>query len=167
MLRSSKCLRISLGVLLVAVVVCAPVAFGQSASNISYTLHVPITNQQYFNQCTSPALPNGEAVTMNGEMLYDYHFSMDGDGMHLHWSSTTNLTGVGSISGAKYVGKDNQQYNLRTEDFAQDWTTSEKTKLIAQGPTPNMMLTQRLHFKTDKNGNATVSKDGEPVIKCR
>jgi hypothetical protein len=47
-----------------------------------------------------------------------------------------------------------------------DFRTNDKFKLIAQGPTPDMTMTQQLHIKVDANNNVTVQKDGNPVIKC-
>ena len=72
------------------------------------------------------------------------------------------------------MGKDQQNYDLKLDPDGtflpvptSDFKTSDKFKLIAQGPTPDMIMTQKLHIKVDANNNVTVEKDGPAVIKCK
>jgi hypothetical protein len=83
-----------------------------------------------------------------------------------------NVTGTDS-NGIKYVGKDQQNYDLKLDPDGtfppvptSDFRTNDRFKLIAQGPTPDMTMTQKLHIKVDANGSKTVDQEGPPVIKC-
>jgi hypothetical protein len=144
-----------------------------SNSNVNYTLHQPIT-QTLYNTCTATtANPLGTQVTLGGELFFEYHCETKANGdLHEHWTSHYNLTGVDS-NGIKYVGKDQQSYDVKLDPDGtfppvptSDFRTSDKFKLIAQGPTPDMTMTQKLHIKVDANNNVTVDKEGPPVIKC-
>jgi len=140
-----------------------------SNSTVNYTLHQPIT-QVLTNVCTSPAT----TVTLGGEFFYEFHCESKANGdLHEHWTSHYNLTGTDS-NGIKYVGKDQQHYELKLDPDGtfppvptSDFRTSDKFKLIAQGPTPDVTMTQKLHIKVDANNNVTVDKEGSPVIKCK
>jgi hypothetical protein len=139
-----------------------------SNSTQNFTLHQPIS-QTLTNSCVSPAA----MVTLGGEFFFEFHCETKANGdFHEHWTSHYNLTGV-DTNGIKYVGKDQQNYDLKMDPDGtfppvptSDFRTSDKFKLIAQGPTPDMTMTQNLHIKVDANNNVTVQKDGNPVIKC-
>jgi hypothetical protein len=148
-------------------------SFGCSApgskSTVNYTLHNPIS-QPVTNTCTSPPT----TVTLGGEYFYEYHCETKANGdLHEHWTSHYNVTGTDS-NGVKYVGKDTQTSDIKLDPDGtfppvptSDFRTSDKFKLIAQGPTPDMIMTQKLHIKVDANNNVTVEKDGDPVVKCK
>jgi hypothetical protein len=141
----------------------------ESKTNVNYTLHQPIT-QPVTNQCTSPAA----TFDLGGEYFYEFHCETKANGdLHVHWTSHYNLTGTDS-NGIKYVGKDQQNYDLKLDPDGtfpavptSDFRTSDKFKLKAQGPTPDMTMTQKLHIKVDANNKVTVEKDGDPVVKCK
>ena len=125
-----------------------------------YTLDQPVTNQPYLNQC------NGETVMMNGTMHFEYFFSTDADGdkTDYHVTSMTQLTGVGQTTGATYVAKNSNSYHTVTkESSASDFTSTEKTRLVAQGPTPDMILRQRVHVVVDGKGNIHADTDTQTV----
>ena len=162
--------------LAVMVVLAAGAAYAQSCgapgsnSNVNYTLHQPIS-QVLTNVCTNPAT----TVTLGGEYFHEYHCETKANGdLHEHWTTHYNLTGIDS-NGIKYVGKDQQSSELKLDpDCAgvlcaptSDFRTADKFKLIAQGPTPDMTMTQKLHIKVDANNNVTVDKEGPPVTKCK
>ena len=72
------------------------------------------------------------------------------------------------------MGKDEQHYDIKLDPDGtfppvptSDTRTSDKFKLKAQGPTPDLTMTWSLHVKIDANNNITVQKDGQPVIKCK
>ncbi len=140
-----------------------------SNSTVNYTLHQPIT-QALTNVCTNPAT----TVTLGGEFFFEFHCESKANGdLHEHWTSHYNLTGTDS-NGIKYVGKDQQHYELKLDPDGtfppvptSDIRTSDRFKLIAQGPTPDMTMTQRLHIRVDANNSVTVDKEGAPVIKCK
>ena len=139
-----------------------------SNSTVNYTLHQPIS-QTLTNVCTNPAT----TVTLGGEFFFEYHCETKANGdLHEHWTSHYNLTGTDS-NGIKYVGKDQQSYDTKLDPDGtfppvptSDLKTSDKFKLIAQGPTPDMTITQQLHIKVDANNNVKVDQVGVPTIKC-
>ena len=178
-----KCLIFSLSLAIIAVLAALP-ASAQScsssttASRVTYNLHQPIT-QQLYDVCTQrPGYdpvnnpdPNSQ-LTLSGEFFYEWSCVTKPNGdYHLQWTSHYNVTGT--KAGVKYVGKDTQTYNLKMDPDGtfppvptSDFRTTDKFKLIAQGPTPDMIMTQKLHIKVDANNNVTVDKEGPPVIKC-
>ena len=172
-----KRLTLGLGLAMMALVAAVPAwaqnpGFGcaapDSKSNVNYTLHQPIS-QTLTNTCTIPAT----TVTLGGEFFFEFHCETKANGdFHEHWTSHYNLTGTDS-NGIKYVGKDQQNYDLKMDPDGtfppvptSDFRTSDKFKLIAQGPTPDMTMTQKLHVKVDANNNVTVQQDGNLVPKC-
>jgi len=140
-----------------------------SKSTVNYNLHSPIS-QPVTNSCTSPAT----TVNLGGEFFFEFHCETKANGdLHEHWTAHYNLTGT-DTNGVKYVGKDTQTSDIKMDPDGTvppvptaDFRTSDKFKLIAQGPAPDMIMTQKLHTKVDANNNVTVVKDGEPVVKCK
>jgi hypothetical protein len=172
-----KSLIFGSGLAVIAVLLAVPASaqnpgFGCAApgsnSNVNFTFHQPVS-QALINTCTTPATP----VTLGGEFFFEFHCETKANGdFHQHWTSHYNVTGTDS-NGVKYVGKDTQKYDLKMDPDGSfppvptsDFRTNDKFKLIAQGPTPDMTMTQSLHIKVDANNNTTVQKDGNPVIKC-
>jgi hypothetical protein len=99
-------------------------------------------------------------------MHYEYFSSTeaDGDHTHFHITSNTQLSGVGQTTGAKYVGKNSTNYQTVTkESSASDFTSTEKTRLVAQGPTPDMMLRQNVHVVIDSKGNIHANTDTQRI----
>ena len=174
-----KHLIFGLGLAIISALVAVPASaqnpgnFGCAApgsnSNVNFTFHQPIS-QTLGNMCTSPAT----TVTLGGEFFFEFHCETKANGdFHEHWTSHYNVTGTDS-NGVKYVGKDQQSYDLKLDPDGtfppvptSDFRTSDKFKLKAQGPTPDMTMTQKLHIKVDANNNVTVEKDGDPVVKCK
>jgi len=168
-----KHLTLGLGLVIIAVLVAVP-ASAQSCgapgsnSTVNYTLHQPIS-ETLTNACTSPAT----TVTLGGEFFYEFHCETKANGdLHEHITSHYNLTGIDS-NGIKYVGKDQQNYDVKLDPDGtfppvptSDIQTNDKFKLIAQGPTPDMTMTQKSHIKVDANGHITVDQMGSPVNKC-
>jgi hypothetical protein len=181
-LNHSKGLIILMGLFLLTLLVVAP-AYAQSSfgcgavnsqTNVNYTLHQPVSETVY-NSCTATtANPSGTAVTLGGEYFFEFHCETKANGdLHEHWTSHYTLTGQ-DTNGVTYVGKDEQHYDLKLDPDGtfpsvptSDFRTSDKFKLKAQGPPPDLTMTQKLHIKVDANNNVTVQKDGQPVIKCK
>jgi hypothetical protein len=131
-------------------------------SVVKYTMDSLVTNQTILNEC------NGENVLMNGSMHFEYFFLTDSDGdfTNYHISSATHLKGIGQTTGAKYVANDSTSQTDRTRDLASNQTMTLKSRLVAQGPTPDMLLRQLLHVVVDKQGHikADVVKNN---VTCR
>lgn len=121
---------------------------GAQTSTVRYSLDQPVSNQPYLNEC------NGEPVIMNGMMHYEYFFSTSPDHTDYHLVSTTKLSGVGQVTGAQYMGNNQTNYHTVTKgSAASDFSSAERTRLVAQGPTPDMFLTQTMHVVIDAKGN--------------
>src|ERR1700687_1065891 len=179
----SKRLTFSLGLAIIAVLAALP-ASAQScsssttASTVTYNLHKPIT-QTLYDVCTQRSGYDGVTtfdqnsyVTLGGELFYEWSCQIHPNGdYHLQWTSHYNLTGT--ENGIKYIGKDTQHYDLKMEPDGtfplvptSDVRTSDKFKLIAQGPTPDMTMTQQTHIRGDANNNVKTDQVGGPTIKC-
>jgi len=98
---------------------------------------------------------DGENVLMNGTMHWEYFFLTDADGDFTvyHINSTMRLNGIGQTTGAKYVAHDSTSQTDGTRDLASNQTMTLKSRLVARGPTPDMLLRQLLHVLVDKQGN--------------
>lgn len=139
-------------------------AQAQVVSNINYQQHYPIT-QTILDVC------NNVSVDLSGEYFMEYHFEQMANGdTHLHWTSHYNL--VGSEGGIKYIGKDQQNYNLKSDpdgfppQATSDFHTSDKFKLIAQGKAPDMTIQSFLHIKVNASGQTVLDQEKSPVVKC-
>jgi hypothetical protein len=143
MLHRTKHVRLALTFMFLAMVICAPAAFGQAV-----TQDTPIPNQLITNEC------NGEPVLLNGTLHSEMSFSTNPNGMtHYSLNSTAHMTGVGQITGVNYVANDTTHMETNTRGFAQEQSVNTKIKLISQGPqTPNMMDHATLHVVIDSNG---------------
>ena len=118
-----------------AMVMCAPGAFGQAV-----TQDAPITNQVTINTC------NGDTVTLNGTLHSEMMFSTNPNGMtHFSLNASSHLTGVGTPSGASYVENDTTHLETNARGTSQEQSINTKLKLISQGPQPNMMDHATLH----------------------
>lgn len=179
----SKRLMFSLGLAIIAVLAALP-ATAQSCSSsttkstVTYNLHQPIT-QTLYDVCTQGPGYDGVTtfnlnsyVTLGGEFFYEWSCQSQPNGdYHLQVISHYNLTGT--KNGVKYIGKDTQTYNLKMDPDGSfppvptsDLTTSDTFRLIAQGPTPDEIMTQRTHIRVNAQGVITVTQQGSPVIKC-
>ena len=174
----AKLLTVLFGLAL-TVLLSADAAYSQSCgaagsnSNVNYTLHQPFS-QTVNNACTATtANPSGTQVTLGGELFFEFHCETKANGdLHEHWTSHYNLTGT-DANGIKYVGKDQQSSELKMDPDGtfppvptSDFVTSDKFKLIAQGPAPDMTMTSKLHIRVDANNNVKVDQVSGPTIKC-
>jgi hypothetical protein len=136
-------------IMLLALMVFAPVAFGQSTPT-TYQIDVPITNQVTTNQCSSA----GEPVSLNGNMHADMTFTTDSSGVN-HFSITVsnNLNGSGQNSGLSYTAQDSNSYTINTGGAAGDITVEFRSDLTPVGGGASMTLIQNLHLNADTTGN--------------
>jgi len=181
-LNHSTRLAILPGLFLLTLLVVAP-AYAQSTfgcgavgsnSNVNYNLHQPVSETLNNSCAATTANPSGPLVTLGGEYFYEFHCETRANGdLHEHWTSHYNLTGQ-DANGIKYVGKDEQHYDYKLDPDGTfppvptaDFRTSDKFKLKAQGPTPDLTITQKLHVRVDASNNATIDREGQPVTKCK
>jgi len=140
-----------------------------SNSNVNFTFHQPIS-EVLTNACANPPA----TVALGGEIFFEYHCETKANGdFHEHLTSHYNVTGVDQTNGIKYVGKDQQSSDIKMDPDGTfppvptaDFRTYDKFKLIAQGPTPDMTLTQKFHMTVDANNVITVTQEGSPIPKC-
>ena len=137
-------------------------------ANTSYQLHQPITQT-----IVDPCVPGNPTITLSGEYFYEYHFQQQPNGdTHLHWTSHYNLKGT--EAGINYVSTDQQTYDLKMDPDGtfppvptSDFHTTDKFKLIAQGPYPKETIQSFQHIKVNAQNVITVNQDKDPVVKCQ
>jgi hypothetical protein len=130
-----------------ALVMCAPAAFGQATT----------TDTSFANQPAPAAGCNGDAILMTGTLHTVSSFSANPNGfIHSTFNSTLNATGIGSPSGAKYVISDTAHMEVNSKTMAQEQFMGTKMKMIAQGPYPNLTYRSTVHLVVDANGNVRV-----------
>ena len=143
------------------------VAQAQTA-NTSYQIHQPISQT-----ITDVCMPGTPTITLSGELFSEYHFEQQSNGdTHLHWTSHYNIKGT--EAGINYVSTDQQTYDLKMDPDGSfppvptsDFHTSDKFKLIAQGPYPKETIQSFLHIKVNAQNVVTVDQEKDPVVKCQ
>src|SRR2546425_4798018 len=142
-----KHVTLTLTFVVLAIIMCAPAAFGQATTQDLQFSNSPVTND-----C------NGETILMSGTLHSEMSFSTNSNGMtHTNYNFTIHMTGIGETSGVNYVANDSSHQEVNTRGIAQEQSFGTKTKLISQGPqTPNMTDRMTLHVVIDQNNNAKV-----------
>ncbi len=142
---------------LLAIVVCAPVAFGETI-----VTDTELTDQIITNEC------NGEPVLLNGTLHQEMSFSINPNGnTHSSFNASIHMTGYGQVTGVYYVAKESVHNETDTRGIAQEQFFGTKIKLVSQGPqSPNMMDHATLHVVIDKNNNVKVDIS-KHQIKCK
>ena len=136
-------------VLLVALVISTPIAFGQSTP-VTYKIDVPVSSQVTSNQCSSA----GEPVSLNGNMHAEMTFTTDSSGTtSFSITVSNNLNGTGQKSGLAYSAQDSNSYTINTGDVAGDITVEFRSDLTPVGGGASMTLIQTLHLSADTTGN--------------
>jgi hypothetical protein len=159
MTRTHMMIRSAFSLLPILVLSAGITAVAQT-STVHYSYDQPVSNQAYTNDC------NGEMVMMNGTMHFEYFYSTDADSDHTdyHITSSTKLTGVGVTTGAQYMGNNSTNYHTVTHGaVASDFSSTEKTRLVAQGSTPDMTLRQTVHVVVDPHGNIHADTSNQKI----
>jgi hypothetical protein len=145
----------------------AGLAAQAQTSVTSYQVHQAIS-QTLIDMC----VPGNPAITLSGEYFFEYFFQQQPNGdTHLHWTSHYNINGV--ENGVKYIGTDQQTYDLKADPDGfppqptSDFHTTDKFKLIAQGPYPKEVIQSFLHVRVNASNVVTVNQDQGPVVKCQ
>jgi hypothetical protein len=145
---------------LATLMLTAGITAAAQTSTVRYSYDQPVTNQAYTNDC------NGELVMMNGTMHFEYFYSIDADSDHTdyHLTSSTKLTGIGATTGAQYTGTNSTNYHTVTKGTtASDFSSAEKTRLVAQGPTADMFIRQTVHVVVDPHGNIHADTSNQKI----
>ena len=159
-------LKIWSAVALTAMLTCTPLAVAGNNDPMTITRFVTDNDVAPFdmtNDC------NGEVVTLSGT----YHFELtmgsdaDGDRTLYDFDSTQRLTGFGHTTGVRYVAVDKiQQHDVTRSGQASNTRSSTKSRLVAQGPTPDLISRVTMHTIINKNGVIVVQRENEK-ISCR
>jgi len=124
-----------------------PVAHGQSV-----VTDTPISAQIFTNSC------NGDTVTLSGTLHQEIMFSSNPNGMtHSSLNATAHLTGLGSSTGASYVGNDSTHMETNTRGIAQEQFIATTMHLISQtAGVPNMIVRGTLHVVIGSDNSVKV-----------
>jgi hypothetical protein len=156
MLHSTKCAVLTLTSAFLAMIMCAPVAFGQAV-----VTDMQLTDQIITNEC------NGEPVLLNGTLHQEMTFNTSPSGnTHSTFNATIHMNGYGQTTGAYYVANENVHNESNTKGVAQEQFFGTKIKLVSQGPTPDMVDRATLHVVIDQNNNVKVDIS-KHEIKCK
>ena len=128
---------------LVVYALCAPSLLGQAI-----VTDTQLTNQLVQNEC------NGEMVLLNGTLHQEMMFNTTPSGnTHSSFNANIHMNGYGQTTGAFYVANESTHNETNTRGVAQEQSFSTKIKMVAQGPTPDMVDRATLHVVIDKDGN--------------
>jgi hypothetical protein len=148
-----KRVTLTLTFVVLAMIMCAPSAFGQTTSN-----DISFSNVSVVDDCT------GETVLMNGTVHTETSFSSNPNGTtHFKFDFTEKGTGVGQTSGVNYVINDSSHEEVNTKGIAQEQFFGTKMKMISQGSLPNLTERSTLHVVIDSNNNIKVDKSNTKV----
>jgi hypothetical protein len=103
---------------------------------------------------------NGETVTLSGTSHFELTTGIDADGDRTLYDldSTTRLTGV-APSGVRYVSVDKiHQHDTTRGGQASNTRSTMKSRLVAQGPTPDLISRVTMHTVINKNGTIVVQR---------
>ena len=151
-----KRVTLTLTFVVLAMIICAPLAFGQTTSNDISFSNVPVVDD-----CT------GETVVMTGTVHTETSFSSNPNGTtHFKLDFTEKGSGVGQTTQATYVINDSSHQEVNTKGIAQEQSFGTKMKMISQGPLPNLTERSTLHVVIDSNNNVTVDKS-KTQVSCK
>jgi hypothetical protein len=156
-------LKIWSAVALTAMLTCTPLAVAGNNDPMTiqrFTQDGVITDQHSVNDC------NGEDVVLNGTMHFELTTGSDADGDRTLYDldSTTRLVGEGLTTHAHYVSVDKiHQHDSTRGGQASDTRSSTKTRLVAQGPVPDLISRVTMHTVINKNGVILVQRENEKV----
>jgi hypothetical protein len=159
-------LKIWSAVALTAVLTCTPLAVADNNDQMTiqkFTQDSVVTDQHLINVC------NGEDVVLNGTMHYELTTGSDADGDRTIYDldSTTRMVGEGQTTHVRYVSVDKiHQHDTTRGGQASNTRSTMKSRLVAQGPTPDLISRSTMHTVISKNGTILVQKEGES-LSCR
>jgi len=158
-------LKIWSAVALTAVLSCTPLAV---ASNDQMTITSLTTDSNIgpidvTNDC------NGELVTLSGTSHFELTTGIDADGDRTVYDldSTTRLTGFGHTTGVRYVSVDKiHQHDTTRGGQASNTRSTMKSRLVAQGPVPDLISRSTMHTVINKDGTIVLQREHES-LSCR
>jgi hypothetical protein len=158
-------LKIWSAVVLSAVLTCTPlaVANGDPMTITRFTTDSLVGPIDVTNDC------NGETVTLSGTSHFELTTGIDADGDRTLYDldSNTRLVGEGQTTHVRYVSVDKiHQHDTTRGGQASNTRSSMKSRLVAQGPTPDLISRVTMHTVINKNGTIVVQRERES-LSCR
>jgi hypothetical protein len=128
---------------------CVPALYGQSGQTF-------VTDGSTATTLANTCGPL-ENVDLNGTFHTESTFVANSNGsFHFTFNTNIQMTGVGEVSGLKYVENDNLHQEVNVKTVAQEQSFGTKLKLISQGSSPNLIEHITLHVVVDQNNNVVV-----------
>jgi hypothetical protein len=159
-------LKIWSAVALTAVLTCTTLAVAGNNDPMTitrFTQDSDIAPHDIVNDC------NGETVTLSGTSHFELMQGSDADGDRTIFDldSTTRLTGIGHTTGVRYVSVDKiHQHDTTRGGQASNTKSTEKSRLVAQGPVPDLITRVTSHTVIKKDGTIVVQRENES-LSCR
>jgi len=131
----------------------------------------PMTITSFTQDSVIPAFDkindcNGETVTLSGTSHFELTTGSDADGDRTIFDldTTTRLIGEGQTTHARYVSVEKiHQHDTTRGGQASNTRSSVKSRLVAQGPTPDLISRFTMHTVISKNGTILVQKENESL----
>lgn len=124
-----------------------------ASAAVVQNVQVPL-NITVFSPCT------GDVIPVTGFIHLVASSTSDGSGgFHLTvMDNVSQVTGVGSVTGATYHGVGGDWFSLNAEPpFPFEATQTDVFGLISAGATPNLVVTDTLHITVNANGTVTAN----------
>jgi hypothetical protein len=159
-------LKIWSAVVLTAVLTCTPLAVANNNDPMTITRFTTDSNIgpiDVTNDC------NGEFVTLSGTSHFELTTGIDADGDRTLYEldSTTRLTGLGQTTGVRYVSVDKiHQHDTTRGGQASNTRSTMKSRLVAQGPVPDLISRYTMHTVINKDGTIVLQRERES-LSCR
>ena len=159
-------LKIWSAVVLTAVLTCTPLAVANNNDPMTITR---FTTDSDIGPIDMPNDCNGELVTLSGTSHFELTTGIDADGDRTLYDldSTTRLTGLGHTTGVRYVSVDKIHLHDTTRGGqASNTRSTMKSRLVAQGPVPDLISRSTMHTVINKDGTIVLQRERES-ISCR
>ena len=159
-------LKIWSAVALTAVLSCTPLAVANNGDPMiiqRFTQDSPVTDTHLTNDC------NGEDVILNGTLHFELTTGSDSDGDRTIYDldSTTRLVGEGQTTHVRYVSVDKiHLHDITHGGQASNTRSTMKSRLVAQGPVPDLISRSTMHTVINKDGTIVLQRERES-ISCR
>lgn len=140
---------------LLAVVLAVLLAFMPATASAAVVANVRVPlNTAVVSPC------NGDVIAVTGEIHLLASSTSDGaGGFHVKFmDNVSQVTGVGSVSGATYHGVGGDWFIANVSPpFPAEFTQTDVFGLISAGPAPNFVVTDTLHITVNADGTLTAN----------
>jgi len=119
-----------------------------------------VTNVQVPLNITAVSPCNGDVIAVTGSIHLLASSTSDGSGgFHITFmDNVSQVTGVGSVSGATYHGVGGDWFSANASPpFPVEFTATDVFGLISAGAAPNFMVTDTFHITLNADGTLTAN----------